>query len=102
MKGKAGRPKKEPEQRKPEEDYGGMVLLNGINKSRILRNLNAERQKATIEGFRGHAIKSMEHEGRCAVWLEIARLADMRLKVSKAYVKTIEGIFLVDRYEWER
>ena len=99
--GKSGRPKKEPE-KQPVEEYGDMVILNGINRSRILRNLNTERLKATIEGFRGHVIKRMEHEGRFAVWLEIARLADMRLKVSKAYVKTIEGIFLVDRYEWER
>lgn len=80
----------------------GPVILHGISMAKIVQYINAEKQKAAIESFRGHTLKSIEHEGKASVWLEIARLADIRLLKKREFTRTFEGVFLVDRYEWER
>lgn len=80
----------------------GSVILRGISREKILERLNEEQMRASIEHFKGHTIASREYDGKTAVWLEIARLAEMNLKKERVFVRTYEGKFLVDKFIWER
>lgn len=80
----------------------GSVILRGIIREKILEKLNEEQMRASIEHFKGHTIASREYDGKTAVWLEIAKLAEMNLKKERVFVRTYEGKFLVDKFIWER
>nr|DAI52540.1 MAG TPA: hypothetical protein [Caudoviricetes sp.] len=80
----------------------GSVFLRGISREKILEKLNEEQMRASIEHFKGHTIASREYDGKTAVWLEIAKLAEMNLKKERVFVRTYEGKFLVDKFVWER
>lgn len=80
----------------------GSVILRGISREKILEKLNEEQMRASIERFKGHTIASREYDGKTAVWLEIAKLAEMNLKKERVFVRTYEGKFLVDKFVWER
>ena len=80
----------------------GSVILRGISREKILEKLNEEQMRASIEHFKGHTIASREYDGKTAVWLEIAKLAEMNLKKERVFVRTYEGKFLVDKFVWER
>lgn len=79
----------------------GSVILRGISREKILEKLNEEQMRASIEHFKGHTIASREYDGKTAVWLEIAKLAEMNLKKERVFVRTYEGKFLVDKFVWE-
>lgn len=88
--------------RKKEDFFYGSVILRGISRGGILRNLNIEQRDADIERFRGHTLKSAEHRSKAELWLEIACMADIKLRKGSVYIRTNEGTFLVDRYSEER
>lgn len=83
-----------------EDIYSGTVILHGISLSGLMKNLNIEQMNADIERFKGHTLRSAEHRSKAELWLEIARLADMKLKKQSVHIRTSDGIYLVDR--WSR
>lgn len=88
--------------KKQEDIFYGTVILHGISREGVLKNLNIEQRDADIESFKGHILKSTEHRSKVELWLEIAYMADIKLEKQTVYIRTNEGTFLVDRWCWTK